>query len=191
MSFTTTTDEIAAIAAGIAFISLLISGLALWVTITNERKNRELTKNLADKDQELTKQIADKDQELTKQIADKDIELTKKMFQRQGIFELHKVWDEVASINIEKPIFEDVRKLVNALNLTASIWHHDIIIKELILSYYWRTFRHLYNELNSCNVVLPEYKKQCNELISDEVTKAYKEMEDISLEKKVAKTTLN
>lgn len=88
MSFTTTTDEIAAIAAGIAFISLLISGLALWVTITNERKNRELTKNLADKDQELTKQIADKDQELTKQIADKDIELTKKMFQRQGIFEL-------------------------------------------------------------------------------------------------------
>ena len=176
--FTTTSDWIAVISAGIALVSLIISGLALWATITNERKNRELTKNLADRDQELTKNLADRDQELTK-----------KMFQRQGVFELHKVWDEISGIDKTKPVEEDVRKLVNALNLTASIWHHDIILKDLIFSYYWLTFQPLYDDLKACDAKLPSCGKKCNELISGEVTKAYKEMEEIYL-KKIGQTKL-
>ena len=53
-----------------------------------------------------------------------------------------------------------IRKMINALNLTASIWHHDIIIKDIIISYYWITFRDLYEKLKGCETLLPGYDKK-------------------------------
>ena len=71
------------------------------------------------------------------------LKLTREMFKRQGVFDLHEIWEDVSDINCEDLITDDVITAVNALNLTASLWNHDIVDKDILYDYYWSDYKQL------------------------------------------------
>jgi len=117
----------------------------------------------------------------TKQVAQNSSELTKEMFRRQNVIDLHLAWRGVNEINPNEIITPDVILAVNALDLTASIWNHDIVKKDIILQSYWRSYSELYETIYNCNELMPGLKKTCRELIreSPAISTAYESMKKI------------
>lgn len=119
----------------------------------------------------------------------KATDISKDIARRQGVTELHMAWKDVNDIDPSKLVGPDVRNAINALSLTATIWNHDVIEKEILLQSYWDTFKNLYDILYSCREIVPGYKKTANDLITAEITKAYVDMKEESM-KKVKQTRM-
>lgn len=67
--------------------------------------------------------------------------------------------ERINAIDPENLITPDVVKAVNALELTASLWNHDVVAKEILHQSYWQSFRDLYDVLYHCNKIPPGLKK--------------------------------
>jgi len=114
-------------------------------------------------------------------MAGKASNLNKGMFKRQGVIELHMAWQNVNDIDPKNLIGPDVIRAVNAMSLTASLWNHDVIEKSILYQTYWNSFRDLYDKLITLDILVPGHKKTCRSLITNEIKKAYKGMDETDL----------
>lgn len=118
-----------------------------------------------------------------------NVELTKAVFKRQGVIDLHMAWQNVNDIDPKKPIIPDIVRATNALGLTASLWNHDVVEREILLQSYWDSFEHLFQVLDRWDVLIPELKRTGKGLLSPEVRTAYEQMKTLYLNK-TQQTTL-
>ncbi len=122
------------------------------------------------------------------------MELTAKMFKRQHVIDLHMAWKDIKHIDPAAPVAVDVVRGVNALGLTATLWNHDIIEREILFTSYWPGFQALYDSLATCTVVLPTVNKMGKDCLTNEIKRAYNEMkvaETAALNRSVTQTTIN
>jgi hypothetical protein len=141
----TTSDTIAAVAAGAALMSLILSSIALLMS----GRAQSTTKNIA---------------------------------RRQGVIELYKAWEGVNDIDPTKPITPDIVKAANATSLTASLWNHDVIEKQILLQSYWPAYKDIYDSLSKMDGLIPGKKVSGRSLLSSEITKVYEEMKKMELD---------
>ncbi len=113
----------------------------------------------------------------------------KNMFRRQGVIDLHMAWQNIKEIDSENLIEPDIVNAVNALSLTASLWNHDVIDKNILYQSYWTSYKELYETLYNINELVPGLKKTCKSLMTNEITKAYEGMRKTDLST-VTQTTL-
>jgi hypothetical protein len=113
----------------------------------------------------------------------------KRMFKRQGVIDLHMAWQDINDIDPKNLIGPDIVKAVNALSLTASLWNHDVIEKSILYQSYWGAFEEIYNKLVNLDELVPGHKKTCKSLITAEIKKAYKGMDETDLDT-VIQTTI-
>jgi hypothetical protein len=111
------------------------------------------------------------------------------MFKRQGVIELHATWREIHQINPLEPITPHVVDAANALELTASMWNHDIIEREILYQLFWGRYRLIYASMNSGTPV-PGLDAKLWDMLSAPVTKAYREMQNYD-SSKVAQSTVD
>ncbi|GAX60390.1 lysyl-tRNA synthetase, partial [Candidatus Scalindua japonica] len=107
--------------------------------------------------------------------------INKRIFKRQGIIDLHMAWRGVNEIDTDNLIGPDVNNAANALDLTASLWNHDVIEKIVLYQSYWPSFKLLYETLNVCNKQVPGYAKSCKAFLSSEMTRAYEDMKKFDI----------
>lgn len=103
----------------------------------------------------------------------------KDMFKRQGVIDLHMAWQGVNAIDTadtDKIIAKDVEKASNALSLTATLWNHDIIDKQILYQLHWDDYKELYETLNGSSKIVDGYNKRCKDFISSYMSKAYEGM---------------
>src|SRR5690606_37394384 len=113
----------------------------------------------------------------------------KNMFRRQGVIDLHIAWQDINDIDENDLIGPDVVKAVNALSLTASLWNHDVIEKSILYQTYWGSYKDLYDKLYNLDELVPGLKKTCKSLMTAEIKKAYKGMDEVDL-KTVTQTNI-
>jgi hypothetical protein len=100
---------------------------------------------------------------------------------RQMVFSLDAKWSDVNELDPAALIGPDVRNAVNALEFTASCWHHDSVEKAMIIQLYWPQFATLYETIARCNARVPGYgSRECRSFLSAEVRKAYLSMKSES-----------
>ena len=104
-----------------------------------------------------------------------------KIFKRQGVIDLHMAWHGVNDIDQNNLVGPDVINAVNALSLTASLWNHDVIDKEILYQSYWGSYKEIYDKLYNLDILVPGLKKTCKVLMTAEIRKAYRGMEDYDL----------
>ena len=107
--------------------------------------------------------------------------MNKNMFKRQGIIDLHMAWQNVNDVNPLGLVGPDVVKAVNALALTASLWNHDVIEKAILYQTYWVPYRDIYDKLINLDTLVPGHNRSCRSLITSEIKKAYRGMEEADL----------
>lgn len=99
---------------------------------------------------------------------------------RQALFQLDAKWSDVNEIRPDALIGPDVRNAVNALEMTASCWHHDVVEKAQVIQLYWPQFQSLYDTIARCDAPVPGYGRPARSFIGDEVRKAYLAMEAVA-----------
>jgi len=114
-------------------------------------------------------------------MAGKASSTNKKMFKRQGVIDLHMAWHGVNEIDPKKLNTPDIVRAVNAIDLTAALWNHDVIEKTILYQSYWQPFKDIYETLTNCRESPPGISKRCCDLISREVVKAYEDMKSTDL----------
>lgn len=92
---------------------------------------------------------------------------------RQAVFQLDAKWSDVNEIRPDALIGPHVRNAVNALEMTASCWHHDVVEKAQVIQLYWPQFQTLYETIVRCDAVVPGYGRPARTFIGEEVRKAY------------------
>lgn len=108
---------------------------------------------------------------------------------RQALFSLDAKWADVNELVPAALVGPDVRRAVNALDITASCWHHDIVEKAIIIQSYWLQFESLYDVIAKCDSPVPGYgTRECRSFIGPQVRKAYLAMK-AATEKGVALTS--
>lgn len=115
--------------------------------------------------------------------------LAERIAKREGVIDLHLAWRGVNRFNPAEPIFPDAINAANALDLTASLWNHDVLEKELLFQSYWKWFKEFHRVLSNCDIVMPADGRRISDLISPSVTLAYKQMETWEL-RNVQQTTM-
>ena len=109
-------------------------------------------------------------------MAGKASNLNKRMFKRQGIIDLHMAWKGTNIVDPKNPIAQDVVNGVNALDLTASLWNHDVIEKDILYQSYWLPFKDFYEAIRYSDTLVPKINKKLRELITPEVELVYDQM---------------
>ncbi len=109
-------------------------------------------------------------------IARRQNETEKNIARRQGVFELHNAWKDLNDIDTNAYITPDIVSAINALSLTASVWNHDALEKEIIYQSYWQVYRNFYEKINIMDSVLPGCNYSPKSKITSDITKAYTEM---------------
>ncbi|MBI5214682.1 MAG: hypothetical protein HY960_02910 [Ignavibacteriae bacterium] len=116
-------------------------------------------------------------------MAGKSYNTNKKMFKRQGVIDLFMAWSGVNEIQISNLITPDVVKAVNALALTATLWNHDIIEKEILYQTYWIPYKDIYDTLQSSSKLVPGINRKCRDLLTSEIIRAYQDMQNMDINK--------
>jgi len=109
------------------------------------------------------------------------IVVSKNVARRTGVIDLHNAWNGVNDLDPTQMIGPDVRSAVNALELTATVWNHDVIEKNIVFQSYWEDFKRLYDVLLQCHTAIPGYRKTGNEFLTPNIRKAYHQMEQWAL----------
>ncbi len=102
---------------------------------------------------------------------------SERIFRRQGVIDLHMAWQGVNRINSQKPITGHVVKAVSVLELTAALWNHDIIEKNILYQSYWDDYRELVDTLSGSRTPVPKMTRRCCDFITQPVRDAYQEMD--------------
>ncbi|MCW8314205.1 hypothetical protein K7A41_23470 [Sphingobacterium sp. InxBP1] len=111
-----------------------------------------------------------------KKIAERQRQTDINIAKRQGVIDLHNAWAVVNDINPATCIVPDVIKAINALSLTASLWIHDVIERDLLYQSYWQAYKDLYDKLIGMNEVPIGLNYTPRSKISPDIKKAYHEM---------------
>jgi hypothetical protein len=107
--------------------------------------------------------------------------INKNIFKRQGVIDLHMAWQGINDVDPVDLVGPDIIKAVNALSLTATLWNHDVIEKSILYQSYWGSYKDLYDKLYNLDVLVPGLKKTCRSLMTPEIKKAYKGMDEVDL----------
>lgn len=118
---------------------------------------------------------------ITESTFERASEMNKKMFKRQGVIELHMAWQGISNIDPFQPITPDVVRAINALSLTATLWNHDVIEREILYQSYWPSFRKLYESLENCSVEVPDTGLIGRDFLTKEIIKAYEDMKKMDI----------
>ena len=129
------------VAAGVAFVSLIVSVIYVWLSGSASNLN-------------------------------------KRMFKRQGIIDLFMAWRGTNSIDPKNLVISDVVNGVNALDLTASLWNHDVIEKNVLYQSYWRPYKDFYYSIRYSETLVPGLNKKLRELVTPEIEIAYDQMKN-------------
>jgi len=167
----------------ILFLSLIVSALAFYVA----RKSAADAKRSADA-AEASVKIAQQSCDASIRsaaAAEQSVTTNIEMFKRERVVDLFESWEDIRNVDPSKPITPDVVRAVRALELTASLWNHDIVKKEIIHQSFWDDYKQLYDRLNQCGQV-PQLGKTGPELLTRRVRKAYKEMDHFDTAKEAA-----
>lgn len=101
------------------------------------------------------------------------------------VFELHKSWEGVNEIDCNQLIGPDVTNAARAMTITASSWLNGLVSKKIIYENHFEDFELLYNEMLSCQKVVPGFEKRdlkCGDFVSDEMKRTYLEMKSYEKE---------
>ena len=108
-------------------------------------------------------------------------ESQKSMFKRQHVIDLYQAWEGVSEIDRTNLVAPDIVKAVNTMALTASLWNHGIIEKSILYQSYWIPYKTLYEQINSIDELIPGKNQTCKSLLTSEIRKAYRGMDEIDL----------
>lgn len=95
------------------------------------------------------------------------------------VFELHKSWEGVNEIDCDQLIGPDVTNAARAMTITSSSWINGLVNKKIIFENHFEDFETLYNVMNSCEKIVPGFKKKgltCRDFVSAEMKQTYQEM---------------
>jgi hypothetical protein len=101
------------------------------------------------------------------------------------VFELHKSWEGINEIDCNQLIGPDVTNAARAMTITASSWLNELVSKEIIYENHFKDYELLYNEMLSCQKVVPGFEKRglkCGDFVSNEIKKTYLEMKSYEKE---------
>lgn len=177
-----------AVSALISFSSLILSGLAFFVS----RHSVNEAKRSADASEQ---SVSVAKESLNASVrsanaAEKAVSTSIEIFKKQGVIDLFESWEDLHDINPLKPITTDVVRALRALELTASLWNHDIVEKKIIHQSFWEDYKHLYDAVNRIIGEVPGLRRTGPELLTRRVSRAYKEMDDFDTSKE-ATSNLN
>ena len=102
--------------------------------------------------------------------------MNQNMFKRQGIIDLHMAWRGTNDLNVNDIVTPDVVRGTNALDLTASLWNHDVVEKVVLYQSYWQPYKTLFEALKFSQNIAPGINKKLCDLITPEMEKAYEDM---------------
>lgn len=114
---------------------------------------------------------------ISKQSADS----AKGMFQRQGVIDLYVVWQDVRDIDHTNAIVPDIVRAAKALSLTASLWNHAIIEREILMQSYWDDFSKIYDKLDQWNDLIEGINTVGKQLLTCDIQTAHSEMKQCFL----------
>lgn len=164
----------------ILFLSLIVSGFAFVVS----KKSANDAKRSADASERAVN-IAEQACEASKRsatAAEHSVTTNIEMFKKQSVIDLFESWNDIRNIDPLNPITPDVVRAVRALELTASLWNHDIVKKEIIHQSFWDDFKQIYDRLSQC-IEVPKLGKTGPELLTRRVRRAYNEMDNFDTTK--------
>ncbi|MCP4336149.1 MAG: hypothetical protein GY785_26190 [Gammaproteobacteria bacterium] len=104
--------------------------------------------------------------------------LNKNMFRRQSVIDLHMAWQKIRGINPKEPITPDVIRAVSTMDLTASLWLHDVVDRNILCQSYWPSFQALYDSLHKCEIEVPGTGRTGRDFLNDDIRLAYWQMKE-------------
>jgi hypothetical protein len=107
----------------------------------------------------------------------KSFGVAREISRKQGIIDLYEAWRDIHMVNCEKPITPNIVRAVNALNLTASFWAHEVINRDILYQMYWEDYDKIYEALVNSDTEVLGLNKTCKQLLTKLVTKVHQEME--------------
>ena len=120
--------------------------------------------------------LARRDSSKSAEEAKNSNDLNRNIARRQGLIELHMVWQNIAKIDPNNPIFPDVINAATALQTTATLWFSGVLDTKIIRNSYGQDFKELYESISQCQQVIPKDGRKCSELITSEIVRAYDDM---------------
>ena len=90
-----------------------------------------------------------------------------------GVIQLHNAWEKINDINPANPVGPDVRNAVNALDLTATLWRHRGVDREIIFEQYGKTFQRLYESVLQIKTPIPGYSLTGPEVLPNHTKAVY------------------
>lgn len=108
-------------------------------------------------------------------------ETNKRIAKRQNVVDLHNAWAVVNDFDKKKPISPDVIKAINAVSLTASLWNHDVLEKNLLYQSYWGSYCDIVDKLKDMHEIIPSHKFTGKSRVTNDILKAYRGMESMDL----------
>ncbi len=112
----------------------------------------------------------------------KNTELTQNIFKRQGVISLYTAWQDVNGIDANAVVTPHVVRAVNTIGLTAALWNHDVVDKEILFQQYWENFRGLFEVLDEITSVIPGLSKSGKGMLTPDIRRAYDEMRQRELD---------
>ncbi len=101
----------------------------------------------------------------------------KRIARHAKVLDLHIAWQGVNNIDPEQVIGPDVKKAVDALEITAALWKNKIVDRSVLYQSYSRDYYHLYDTISAIDDPIPGYTKTGPECLSMLVGEVYKDME--------------
>lgn len=109
------------------------------------------------------------------------IEQSANISRRQGVIDLHHTWSDIKKIEFDKSTRESIAKAKGALSLTATLWLHDIIEKEILRQNYWESFDALFQIFNNYDQVIEGFNRTGKQMLTNEIKRAHNEMNAMTI----------
>jgi hypothetical protein len=165
------TDWLTAVSAVLALIMSILALILAKKSGRDSRISAEAAKRSATAS-ESSVTIAER----SASIAEKSLNTSVEMFKRQGVIELFAAWEDVKDIDPANPITPNVIRAAQALELTASLWNHNIVSRDIIRQSFWDDFKMLYDKLALITTNLPKMTKSGADLLTRRIRRAHNEM---------------
>jgi hypothetical protein len=165
----------------LALLAVIVAAISAGSAVTAVYFARKNVK-IADDSYQLNRQASER--------ATRSADMQIRMFQRQQVIDVFRAWSTVPAIDGTALQASDAARAANVLELTATLWNHDIVDKEILCQNYWIPFRDIYDRLYSIHSVIPGGTKTGREYLSNETEHAYSEMKQRCLIDNVRTSTI-
>ena len=117
------------------------------------------------------------------------LDVAKEIARRQGVIDRWRAWSDVNDIHPTAPLGPDVLKALNALSLTAALWNHDVIAKDILMEMYCKDFSVLYDKIAHLHERVPGFERPPRAFLTPDINATHRDMHKCSLDG-VSRTTL-